>query len=124
MSKMYPAEIHGKDCNKIDLVEINRIKSKCGHIPQHGIKYIAGGNAVVLTTNSLEDLDDFWVRNDCAWHHSQSPNRVRAGWTVYVVPNGRLIATTPADRIFGVKFTALSCPERNPSDGLWTSEGK
>ena len=118
----YPAVIEGKDFNRLTYEEVIQIKVEAGRIAQHGIKYL-DENRVVLTSNTLEDLNDAWMLNDMCWAHSSSPNRVRNGTTVFVVPNGHLMSTVNPSEIFGLRFTAIGAPTRKNAAALnWTSD--
>jgi len=118
----YPTVIVGKDFNRLTYEEVLKIKLDAGRIAQHGIKYIYE-KAVVFTSNTMEDLNDAFVRNNGRWAHSKSPNRVQHGWKVYVVPNSKLMTSVDPSEIFGIQFTAIGRPSKDGAESLkWTSE--
>ena len=84
-TKEYNHIVLGKDFTIMDSSCVSLVKKLAGKIPQSGIRYIDGEEAVLLQSSSAHDILDC-VRNQ-AWAHSSNPSRVRKGWTVYVVPN-------------------------------------
>lgn len=120
MSKKYCFVVYGKDFSRVTLEEIEQIKKNFKRIHQGGFAYGLDNKSVIFTSHTLADIHE--IEKNRGWAHSLNASRVQKGFTVYVIPNSKLIKNHELTA-FGIKFTAFTDIEYiEDNELIWTSE--